>query len=330
MANQEQLDILNQGVKAWNKWRAKHKNIEPDLRKVNLSGADLRKVNLSEAHLREANFSHANLNGANLSEARLYKADLSKATLTHVNLSRANLTNANLSGANLGGGILDRAILVKTNLTGTTLTDCYIYGISAWNVELKGAKQNNLIITPPDKPIITVDNLKVAQFIYLLLNNEEIRDVLNSVMEMGVLLLGRFSDGGLELLQAIAAQLRDMKYLPILFDFERPNSRNFTETVKILVGLSRFVIVDLSGSSVPQELYATIPHFKIPFVPILEKGRKLYSMFPDLAEYPWVLKPVVEFESKEQLIDLLPSMVIKPAEEKFKERQELLQQLFNS
>jgi hypothetical protein len=56
----------------------------------------------------------------------------------------------------------------------------------------------------------------------------------------------------------------------MIFDFDRPDSRNYTEMVKILVGLSRFVIVDLSGPSVPQELYATIPHFKIPFVPIGE------------------------------------------------------------
>ena len=192
MANQEHLDILKQGVKIWNEWRAQHKNIEPDLRKVDLRGADLRKVDLSEAHLREANFSQANLNQANLSEARLYKADLSKAILTHVNLSRANLTNANLREADLSGANLDRAILVKTNLTEATLTGCYIYGISAWNVQLDGAEQKNLVITPEEEPTITVDNLEVAQFIYLLLNNPKIRDVINTIGQRGVLIIGRF------------------------------------------------------------------------------------------------------------------------------------------
>ena len=147
-------------------------------------------------------------------------------------------------------------------------------------------------------------------------------------MERGVLLLGRFGGGGLELLQAIAAKLREMKYLPIIFDFDRPENRDFTETIMTLAGLSRFVIVDLSGPSVPNELRATIPHFKIPFVPIIEEGRKIFSMFPDLLGYPWVLTPV-EFTNKEQLIELLPTRVIEPAEEKFKERQILLDQLFN-
>jgi hypothetical protein len=204
-----------------------------------------------------------------------------------------------------------------------------VYGISAWDVHLDGAQQIGLIITPEGQPTITVDSLEVAQFIYLLLQYEKLRDVLNSVVERGVLILGRFGGGGLELLHAIAAKLRETNYLPMIFDFERPDDRNFTETVKTLVGLSRFVVVDLSGPSVPQELYATIPHFKIPFVPIIEKGRKIHSMFPDLAEYPWVLKPVVEFENIEHLLELLPSMVILPAEEKVKARQLLLQQLFN-
>jgi hypothetical protein len=59
-----------------------------------------------------------------------------------------------------------------------------------------------------------------------------------------------------------------LKYLPIIFDFDRPDNRNLTETVMILVGLSRFVIVDLSGRSVANELRSTVPHFKIDAIPI--------------------------------------------------------------
>ena len=44
--------------------------------------------------------------------------------------------------------------------------------------------------------------------------------------------------------------------------------------------------------------------------------------------YPWVLTPV-EFTHKEQVMKLLSSRVIEPAEEKCKERQTLLDQLFN-
>jgi hypothetical protein len=167
---------------------------------------------------------------------------------------------------------------------------------------------------------LTVDDLEVAQFVYLLLNHKKLRNVLNAVTERGVLLLGRFGGGGLEVLQAVAARLREEKYLPIIFDFDRPQDRNFTETVKTLAGLSRFVIADLSGPSVPLELYATIPHFKILFIPILEAGRKPFSMAVDLLEYPWVVRPPVTFASTEELLSLIPSRVIAPAEAKHQAR----------
>jgi uncharacterized protein YjbI with pentapeptide repeats len=294
-----------------------------NLSRANLSGAILDGTDLYGATLYEANLNGAFLGAAEFGEANLSETDLSDANLIGANLSYANLFRANLSRANLSS-----TILVRTNCTEAILTDCRIFGISAWDVKLEGTSQNNLIITPEEEPTITVDDLEVAQFIYLLLNNPKIRDVINTIGQKGVLLLGRFGDGGLEFLHAIAAKLREMNYLPIIFDFERPDHRDFTETIMTLAGLSRFVIADISGSSVPNELRSTIPYFKIPFVPIIEQGAKIYSMFPDLLLYPWVLAPV-EFTSKGQLIELLPSRVIEPAEEKFKEVQVLLEQLFN-
>jgi uncharacterized protein YjbI with pentapeptide repeats len=294
-----------------------------DLRQANLSGAKLSGALLFLAILSWANLRGADLRGANLREAGLFRANLSGALLNGAELSFADLREADLRGANLTG-----AFLVETDLENADLTGCRIYGISVWNIKLQNTTQKNLVITRDNKPAITVDNLELAQSIYLLLRYEKLRDVLNTVTQRGVLLLGRFSDGGLELLQAIADKLREFKYLPIIFDFYRPDSRDYPETVKTLVGLSRFVIVELSGPSVPRELYATVPHFKIPFVPIMRKGRPHYFMFPDLLAYPWVLSPV-EFENTENLLDLIPAKIIEPAEDKAKARQEQLSNLFN-
>src|SRR5438270_213122 len=113
MANQEQVELLQQGRDIWNEWRTLHPEI--------------------------------------------------------IDLSRANLRRANLSEANLS-----EATLVGTNLTRAILNQCTIYGISVWNVQLDGAKQDNLVVTGYGEPTITVDNLEVAQFIYLLLNNTKI------------------------------------------------------------------------------------------------------------------------------------------------------------
>jgi len=298
--------------------------IGADLRGTNLQDGNLIDADLSNARLVGAIFRNANLDGANLGKAKLNYGDLSKANLRRVNLTKASLIGANLFGANL-----TNSILVKTDLERADITNCKIYGVSAWDLKLKDTKQINLIITPPEKPTIAVDDLEVAQFLYLLINHKKLRNVLNSITKRGVLILGRFGGGGLDILQSIAAKLREMKYLPIIFNFDRPEGKNYTETVQTLVGLSRFVIVDLSGPSIPQELYSTVPHFKIPFIPIIERGRRQYSMFVDILEFPWVLKPIVEFGCKEQLIELMKSRIIDPAEEKCKERQRFFDQLFD-
>src|SRR5215467_5899014 len=71
--------------------------------------------------------------------------------------------------------------MLDVNLDNAIVCGCRINGISAWNVNLAGAQQENLVITRDDEPTITVDNLPIAQFIYLLLNNKEIRPVIDTI-----------------------------------------------------------------------------------------------------------------------------------------------------
>jgi hypothetical protein len=85
-------------------------------------------------------------------------------------------------------------------------------------MQLEGAEQFNLIITPldqPDQPPVTVDNLEVAQFVYLLLNNKKIRDVINTIGQKGVLILGRYSKERKLFLDALRDKLRALLYDPI-------------------------------------------------------------------------------------------------------------------
>jgi hypothetical protein len=110
-------------------------------------------------------------------------------------------------------------VLVRTRLTKANLTGCSVYGLSAWDVRLEGTIQASLVITPPDTPIITVDNLAVAQFIYLLLNNENVRYVIDTITSKVILILGRFTPERKVLLDAIRDELRKRDYLPVLFDF---------------------------------------------------------------------------------------------------------------
>jgi hypothetical protein len=296
------------------------KLLQTNLNQAKLVGADLSGADLSNADLTKANLFGANLKFADLSGAKLQGADLSEANLNHTKLIGANLSGANLRGASL----------IHTNLNSAILKGAKIYGVSSWNLELEGTDQSNLVITQPNEPAVMVDNVEVAQFIYLLLNREKLRDVLNTMTKRGVLILGRFKDGGLDVLQAIAGKIRDRGYLPMLFDFEASTERDFTETVKIMVGLSRFVIVDLSGPSVPKELEATVPDFEVPFIPVFEQSRGFPSMIVDLAKYPWFRWPPFEFADRENLVERLQEAVIDPAEEMGKAREERRALLFSA
>ena len=335
MAHQEQLDLLKHGVETWNTWREQHKTIHINLSEAplggmnlsgaNLSGVHLHKTDLGGAHLHKAILSNANLYEANLKGARLFETDLTGAQLSKAELIEALLNKADLTRANLS-----RTILIETILTKATLTQCSIYGISAWRVELEGAKQESLVITPEDEALITVDNLKVAQFIYLLLNNKEIRDVIETITSKVVLILGRFTPERKAILDALRDQLRKYDYLPVLFDFEKPTNRDLTETVSTLAHLARFIIVDLTDpSSAPYEVATIVPRTVVPVQPLLSREpfvvdgkaveRHEFAMFEDLRRrHHWVL-PTFRYQDTTELLASLQTQIIGPAEQKARE-----------
>lgn len=290
------------------------------LREANLSGAFIAKADLGQARLSGANLSGADLQWAKLAEASMWGADLSWANLRWADLQWAHLNNAVLRGANLRG-----ALLINTYLDGADLTGSKIHGISAWDLSLENTTQKDLIISKPDAPVITVDNLEVAQFIYLILNNAKIRDVIDSITSKGVLILGRFADPQRKaVLDGLREKLRDFNLLPIVFDFERPADKDYTETIQTLAGMSMFVIADVTNpKSTPLELEATVKQFKIPYLPIIDVSvdPRPFAMMVDLQKsFHWVL-PTLEYRSKEELLDEdnLQKYIIDRATEKINE-----------
>src|SRR5215813_3949503 len=284
-----------------------------------LSGADLTGANLRGANLYETKFRLALLCKADLSGTDLSKANLSKSKLNRASFCRAHLSGADLSGADLCEADLTEATLVNTDLRRANLTACSVHGISAWNLRLEGAIQSNLIITPRDESAIQVDSLEVAQFVYLLLNNNKIRHVIDTITSKMVLILGRFTAERKVILDAIRDQLRKRDYLPVLFDFEKPASKDLTGTITTLANMARFIIADLSNpSSVAYELAMVVPGTVVPVQAIISQGQQEFAMFVDLRRrYHWVLEPY-EYQSKELLIRHLRDCIIDPAEAKAK------------
>lgn len=328
MPSQEHFALLMQGRDVWNMWRAANPDTVPLLRSARLEGHDLSGYDLHDAYMRRAHLKGARLDGCKLREANLSGAHLDGASLVGAKMPGVNLRAARMQGADLRGADLKSAIFVNTDLRNANLSGAHVYGISAWEVSLAGAEQRELLITRPGQPRVTTDDLEVAQFIYVLLNHQKLRAVFNTTTQRGVLILGRFGGGGLEVLRAIADKLRESGCLPIIFDFERPRQRTYTETVMTLAGLCSFAIVDLSGRSVPQELQATVGTLRMPFVPIIEKGYLSHSMVKDFVELDHFFYPPIEFETIEELLEQLPEKAIARARSYLDRRQEKLKVIY--
>ena len=262
-----------------------------------------------------------------LYDAPLNGTDLSKANFSNANLIGAQLRNATLQGVNFHEANLQGTQLAMTNFKGARLIGCTVYGMSAWDLKIdKATLQEGLIIRYRyqtkgknaegyNEGQITVDDLQVAQFVHLLLNNENIRDVIDTIGQKGVLILGRFTKKRKAVLDAIRIKLRELGYVPMMFDFEKPTQRDFTETIKTLAGMSRFIIADITNpKSSPLELQATMPDYMIPFVPIIHENEEPFAMFRDLQQKygEWVLD-VLKYDSTDNLLKILDKGVIRPA-----------------
>ena len=345
MANQQQLDILRQGIDVWNMWRKKHPNVPLNLNRAQLSNVDLRDGDFSETDLRGAHLNKAHLSGANFSKARLAwahlrGADLTRAILSGADLNRANLHRANLSEgtlneAHLSGADLSRAKLNRVNLSGAdltwatlseaefreaNLTGCRVYAISAWNVFLDQTIQSNLIITPKNEPTITVDNLEVAQFIYLLLNSPKIRQTIDTINSQVVLILGSFPPERKEVIDALSAKLRSQKYSPVVFNVEGAENKDVTAPVRTLANMARFVLLDLTGlgDTAREIAHAIVPHCVIPIRPLLLQGSpgQGYELFRGLQhKYQWVLAPY-RYTALSDLQTSFQEKILQPINEK--------------
>lgn len=315
---------------------------------IGLSGCDLSKCRFEGAFMANARIANACLAGVNLAgrciagttflQSDLSGADLRGAICEMTEFTRARLQGADLrgaglrtvefreadlSGAQLQGADLENASLVGAFVDGAVFDGCRVYGVSAWDLQGAPHSQKNLLLADGDDGEIRVDDLEVAQVLYLIYSNAKIREFINQCSERNVLILGRFTPPERKaVLDGLRTRLRGLGYVPIVFDFDKPKDRDLTETVQTLAGLSKFVIVDLTApKSTPLEMEATVKQFKIPFVPIIDAtvDERPFAMFVDLANsFHWVLKPV-QYRGRDELLQHLHRFVIEPAHRKHEE-----------
>lgn len=315
MTQDDYSEILAQGAKVWNVWR--ERNPGPMVRfvkphwyscpgprgrqikgrnRLNFSGMNLSGVFISKAFAEGLNLRDSLFDGSTFDEGDFSRADFSGATFRNTKFFKSILTEANFDGATFVNCNLNRVNLSGASFHLKEITETVVYGIAAWDLETsEETKQSKLVIEKTydlysnlidqGKVPMTVDDIELAQFVYYLSNHKKMRATLNIMNDRGVLLLGRFKDGGLERLYSMREWFQGKGYMAMIFDFARPDNLSLTEAVVTMAGLAKFVVVDLSGSSVPAELQSILSQIK---KPVLAFGDP-YSLFPDLSDQTSVI-----------------------------------------
>jgi uncharacterized protein YjbI with pentapeptide repeats len=305
---------------------------DADLTGASLEGANLEHVNARNAvfdrvaatganfevsTLRGARFRHAHLARARFHRAYLRETDLSDADLEGAWLRFANLERARCQRASFRGADLRHASMVETDLRGADLSDVHVFGISAWSTRTDADTRQDLIVgdrAGDDAPLRAHD-LHTAQLLALMLDGVGVRRVFDSVTSKLVLVLGSFSPGEKPLLDALRLALLGRGYVAVTFDFERPSSRDYAETVLSLVGMSRFVIADFTNA---KEVRAEVAqahrqYRRVPIVPIVRQGEPLpVTMVNSFSEEE--LDLVVRYKDTDHLLQILEESIINPAE----------------
>lgn len=254
-------------------------------------------INCEGSNFTNSTITNTFLNGSDLRKVNFYGSKIIMSNLIKCNLEEAKFENCFLSGSNL----------TSSNLNESIIKNSTIFGTSVWNITTKGSFQENLTITNGyDDAVITIDNIEIASFIYLVIDNTKVTSAIDTITNKMVLILGRFTPERKDVLEYLKMNLRKKDLVPILFDFDKPKHRDLTETVGLIGRMSKLIIADLTDAkSIPQELSELIPNNpSISVQPILLKNNHAYSMFEHWKMYPWV-KNTFEYENKTDLNNLI-------------------------
>jgi hypothetical protein len=113
-------------------------------------------------------------------------------------------------------------------------------------------------------------------------------------------------------------ELRNRGFVPIVFNFDKPETKDFTETVRLLAGLSHFVIADVTNPKSSCRRPCRSAWFRSSRSS--RRGEQPFGMLRDLwiKHREWVFEPIY-YSSLEALVDALDEKIIKPAEQRFAE-----------
>lgn len=293
-----------------------------DLSHANLSGADLRSAYLSQATLSGADLSHANLSAviapdASFERARLFKTQLKEANLCGASLLWADLVQVDFSKADLSRANLSYVRLAESDLSEARLVNCLVTGLGVTRSRLEGAKQADLVLAFGNTYPILVDELEVAQFVSMILENESIRKSMRLPLSAMVLILGCFAGEKRNVLDAMRRELKKNDYLTVTIDFSNVTLRHDSRILLSLAGLARFIIAEVTEPrGVLQALVSIVESSPpVPLQMVHELGTRPRRLNESMKRYAWVFEPR-PYRDWGELVTLLREELIEAAEAK--------------
>ncbi len=318
MANPDHFKLFLQGPKVWNEWRKENPQIEPNLsgefiyphfartnqgplRKADVASSDPEiPFNFSRTNFHKSSFESTIFPNADMRECYLYETDMSRAGFPGADFSGSMIRKAYCSSTDFSKAIfvdcvLNNSTFIGTDFSGARLEGCNVYGVSAWEIILDEKTVQKELFLHRDNfsrkdiglrsdVLSYVDDLALAQFFYFLNQPDGFGKSLKQLNRRSVLLLGKFKEGGLELLKMVGEMLRSRNYIPIVFDFDPSKHSNLIENVTTMAGLSRIVLANLEGGSVPAELARVTANYRNPVIGWIHdnKHESVYAMFKDV------------------------------------------------
>jgi uncharacterized protein YjbI with pentapeptide repeats len=266
----------------------------------NFNNSEFISCRFANCHFERTFLMHSELNYSIFTDCDFTKSNLCNSNLYFTEFIKCKIVKATLMWAKLIGSLFQQSIIYNTE----------IFGSAIWDIILDNSQTKDLIISKKNETQIKVDNIEIAQFIYLLLNNSKIRETITSLTSKLILILGRFTSERLKVLTDIKEHLSNKGYVPILFTFEPSVNRDITETVQLLASISKLVIADITEPrSIPQELSHIIPFYpSLPIQPIILSQETEYGMFEHWTKYPWV-KPLLRYDNSYTLLKQLEEII---------------------
>lgn len=294
---------------------------------VRFYGCQFKEVDFFSCDFRHGIFENCEFTGprSSLEECKFQEAEFRNTNFTDTDISKSDFSSCTFINCKFNKVNFYKTSLINAVFNDCEIKDCEVFGANVWNITTTRTEQKDLRIPfgigkrgEARKEKITIDDLELANIVFLLSANENFTRLLSEFHSRFVLILGRFGEN-MPRLEAIKKRLREYDYSPIVFDFQSPNALDLIEVIVFLALVSKFIIADLSEpKSVPAELQSILSNIMIPVVPILHKDSSVYGTYSYTNRYSWIL-PVLVFENITDLTNRFNKAIIKPANELFEQ-----------